>query len=287
MLRAFSYSLAGHLTLAFAVLLLSTAVRQPLRTLEIPRPVRLITSLELPAAPAAPRAAPRVPPPPAREAPPAPTPAPPPARAPQPARPAVEPPATPAPIAAPPKIVIPTRETPAATPPPAPPAPPRPDLKTRLAQRLASVPKAEPKAAAPPVAAEPRLASLPAPETAARPRVARPAAPEPALAGGGPVQTVGSFPHAWYLAIVKEKVFSRWAIPSEFALERRSLTTLVAFRIDRAGKLSQIALRQGSGYSRFDRSAVAAVQSMQDAPLLPEDYREEYLDVVIRFQNQQ
>jgi TonB family protein len=61
----------------------------------------------------------------------------------------------------------------------------------------------------------------------------------------------------------------------------------VSFRIDRGGVIGGITLKESSGSARFDKSALAAVQGLGRVPVLPEQYREETLDVVIRFQNQE
>ena len=47
---------------------------------------------------------------------------------------------------------------------------------------------------------------------------------------------------------------------------------LVSFRIDRAGRIGRLTLKEGSGSARFDQSALAAVQGLGRAPALPEQY---------------
>lgn len=288
MYRALSLSLAAHAALIAALLALS-ATRPTLRLPEVVRPVRLLASLE-PPAPAAPRA--RA----ARPVEPAPAPAPPvrPAeRAPRPrvadaapTRDAAATARTIVPVAIP-RIVIPTGE-------PAPAAPTRgatqpaaPDtaLRERLVRRL-SAPAGERRSEEPDAA--PQIASLPRPEAAAPPLPApvATAAAAGAVPPAGPVQPVGYFPHAWYLAVLKERIFTRWAPPSEFYVGSGSVAALVSFRIDRAGRISGTAVKESSGHARFDRSALAAIQSLAQLPALPEHYAEETLDVVIRFQNE-
>jgi TonB family protein len=100
------------------------------------------------------------------------------------------------------------------------------------------------------------------------------------------IAPVGYFPHAWYLAVLKEQVFARWSPPSEYFQSSRPPAALVSFRIDRAGGIGGVTLKESSGSARFDKSALAAVQGLGRVPALPEQYREENLDVVIRFQNQ-
>lgn len=277
--RALSWSLAAHAAFIISFLLLSKT-RQPLTIPQIARPVRLVTYLEPAAAPRQRAAAPvdtaasRV--------------------APVPAEPRViRPPAAsiPAPPAAapsapvvPPRVAIPVRgQEPTASRPPAPPAEGRPALSERLARRLASASPAESR---PAEIAPPRIASLPPAEaTASVP------SPDRAVPGMPPtaqeaIAPVGYFPHAWYLALLKEKVFARWSPPSEFFQSSRPPAALVSFRIDRAGGIGGVALKESSGSARFDKSALAAVQGLGQVPALPDQYREETLDVVIRFQNQ-
>jgi TonB family protein len=281
--RALSLSFIAHAAFALSFLLLS-ATRKPLVIPQAARPVRLVTYLEpltasrpqartvaqpreVPAAAAPARPAPRVEPPAVRATPPAAVRNTPPATVPTRVEPVPVPRGT---------IPIPTEAPPARR------AEARPTLSERLASRLtAPVPAAkhqdEPTA--------PQLASLPRPAPVASPPA--PAAPDAQPPPPGAVASVGYFPHAWYLAVIKEKIFARWSPPSEFFRSARPPVALVSFRIDRAGRLSSVALKEGSGAARFDQSALAAVRGLGVAPPLPEQYGEETLDVVIRFQNEQ
>ncbi|MHB8836789.1 MAG: TonB family protein [Candidatus Methylomirabilia bacterium] len=276
--RAFSWSLAAHAAFIISFLLLS-ATRQPLIIQQSARPVRLVTYLEPSAAPR-PRAPAPVDTAAARGTPP-------------PAEPRVlRPPAAsiPAPAAAPaapvvaPRVVMPVRGQEAtASRTPAAPAEARPALSERLARRLAS---ASPAASRPAEIAPPRIASLPPAEmTAAVPN------PDRVVPGTAPptpeaIAPVGYFPHAWYLTLLKERVFARWSPPSEYFQSSRPPAALVSFRIDRSGGIGGVALKESSGSARFDKSALAAVQGLGQVPALPDQYREETLDVVIRFQNE-
>jgi protein TonB len=268
--RALSLSLAAHAAFVLSFLLLS-ATRQPLVVPQVARPVRLVTYLE-PAAAPRPRGAAVTQP---REAPAAPV------------RPA---PRIPAPAAAVPTTAVAAPPAPVAVPRvaiPVPAEPPvaraavRPALSERLARRLAS---SAPVGNRRGESEGPAIVALPRQEPAAAP-------PSPSSAGPTPgplpetVAPVGYFPHAWYLAVLKEKIYARWSPPSEFFQSSRPPAALVAFRIDRAGRLGGVTLKEGSGSARFDQSALAAVRGLGQVPPLPEQYREETLDVVIRFQN--
>ena len=284
--RDLTLSLAGHAALVAALLAFS-ATRPPVRIAAVVRPVRLVTTLEIPRQTAAPARAGR----PAAVAPPAPAPrpterAPRPAAEPAPSRPAAAPARTVPPVAVP-RIVIPTgapAPAAAAKAAPRPPAAADTALRDRLARRLSAPPE---RNRLPEEPAAPRIASLPRSEAAAVPPAAAPVATAAAgAAAPGTVQPVGFFPHAWYLAVLKERVFSRWAPPSEFYAGAGSIAALVSFRIDRLGRISGAAVKESSGHARFDRSALAAIQGLGQVPALPEQYAEETLDVVIRFQNE-
>ena len=275
--RALSWSLAAHAAFIISFLLLS-ATRQPLTIPQIVRPVRLVTYLEPGAAPRqktsaliAPEAARAIP---------------------VPAEPRViQPPAAPihaptaaasAPVAVP-RVAVPVREkAPPASRLPLPLPETRPDLSERLARRLATT-AAENR---PVEVAAPQIVRLPPVETVAITPSPEQTVPGNPAAAPGIVVPIGYFPHAWYLAVLKEKVYSRWSPPSEFFQSSRPPAALVEFRIDRSGRISVIALKESSGSARFDKSALAAIQSLGQVPALPEQYREENLDVVIRFQNQ-
>lgn len=292
--RALSFSLVAHAAFILSFLLLS-ATRHVLPVAPVVRPVRLVTYLEPGGAPRA-RAAGAAPV--ARAPSPIAVPAPPPQAKTTATAAAAAPPA-PAAVAVP-RVIIPV-PGPAATAPAAAsagePAPvePRPALGERLAKRLASSGPAQPQ---PPETAPPRIAKLPpidaepgVPAAPARlPAAGAPPGGGPAGPGAAPprgaVEPVGYFPHAWYLAMLKKEVFARWSPPAELFQGSRSPVALVSFRIDRAGAISTVALKESSGAARFDRSALAAVQGLGRVPALPEQYAEEALDVVIRFQNQ-
>jgi len=277
--RALSWSLAAHAAFIISFLLLS-ATRQPLTIPQIARPVRLVTYLEpaaaprqrttAPVSPEAARAVPVTVQPRELRPPAAPVPAPT-AAAPF------------APLVAP-RVVIPVREKePTAARTPAPPAEVRSALSERLARRLAATAPAESR---PVEIASPQITSLTPPEMPATAASPDRAVPETPTTQQGSVVPVGYFPHAWYLAVLKEKIFARWTPPSEFFQSSRPPAALVSFRVDRAGWIGGITLKEGSGSARFDRSALDAVQGLGKVSALPEQYREETLDVVIRFQNQ-
>jgi TonB family protein len=106
------------------------------------------------------------------------------------------------------------------------------------------------------------------------------------LSPSNQVGTLSDFPFAWYVALVKDKVFARWRPPSSFAIGGRQLTAIAAFRIERSGRLDGVRVTDGSGHRLYDQSVMAALTGLGSLPPLPEKYKEDYLDVVIRFNSQ-
>lgn len=299
--RALSLSCAAHAAIILSFLLLS-ATRQPLVVPQIIRPVRLVTYLEPAAAPRKPAAVvtdqAQARPSPASSA--ALTAEKVSAADPSPATPALMLPepvvvprlAIPSPGNTPPttraataRRGAPTAVAPSPVAPPAvaSPAEPRPALGERLTRKLAAV---APPESRPEDLATPQIAALPPPEATRAAQVSDPLVPEAPAQSPGTVEPLGYFPHAWYLAVLKEKIFARWSPPSEFFQSSRPPVALISFSIDRAGVLARVAIKESSGSSRFDQSALAAVKGLNRVPALPEQYHEESLDVVIRFQDQ-
>jgi protein TonB len=151
--------------------------------------------------------------------------------------------------------------------------PPRPEktLEERINERL----KAEDSRRG----AEPAAA----PETQ---RAARPAGSSGSASGAGPGRTsisVSRFPYAWYVSIIQGKISSNWKQPSDRLVSEDALTSRVSFRISRNGSVDAITVRRSSGSTTVDQSATKAVRAAAPFPPLPDDYRENSLDVTIDF----
>jgi len=95
--------------------------------------------------------------------------------------------------------------------------------------------------------------------------------------------TASRFPYAWYLSIVQGKVKSNWRQPSSVLFGERRLQAVVSFRINRDGSVGPVTVRRSSGRATLDQSAAKAVQASTPFPPLPDDYRENHLDVTIDF----
>ena len=151
-----------------------------------------------------------------------------------------------------------------------------PSLKEKLSSRLSTIdstpaptPGIEvPDLEMPEIAAVPKPAKLPSPTASSRDLV-----------------PLSNFPYSWYIAVVKDRVYSRWNPPSTFVLGGRKSGAVATFRIMKNGQVLQISLKESSGHRLFDQSAMAALTTLKGLPPLPADFKEDHLDVVMRFQN--
>ena len=167
---------------------------------------------------------------------------------------------------------------------PAPPAEARPALSERLARRLASAAPAESR---PAEIASPQIASLPPAEpAAAAPAPDRAVPGTPADDAGGRSCLSGTSPTPGTSRCSRRTSSPAGRPRASFSRSGRPPAALVSFRIDRAGRIGGIALKESSGSARFDKSALAAVQGLGQVSRASRTIREESLDVVIRFQNQ-
>jgi outer membrane biosynthesis protein TonB len=261
--RSFAISLAGHLALA-ALLFFLPSPGKKIFVEEIPRSVKLIATLDMPPPPAPPARAvrPVKPKPKPKVVQPSPPPKPARARVPTPA---------------PSRVKVPVKETPPLVKPRRAPEA-APSLREKLASRLSdidSAPPPPPKTVVPDIAA-PKIATVSLPSTP--PPLAMPDR-------GRDLVPLSDFPYSWYITVVKQNVYSRWKPPSSFVLRGRKTMAVASFRIMKDGRILQPALKEGSGHRLFDQSAMAALTALGRLPVLPPDYKEDYLDVVIRFQN--
>ncbi len=187
----------------------------------------------------------------------------------QPVSPAVEP----APEVAPPKAEEPPEEVISERPRKAPAKtavkpPPRPE--TSLSERLNERLKAE----------DDRRATAP------QPSESRPATSTPRPVSGTPGRasiSVSRFPYAWYISIIQGKVSSNWKQPSDRLVSEEALSVRVSFRISRDGSVDAVTVRKSSGRTTIDQSAAKAVRNSAPFPPLPDDYRDDRLDVTIDF----
>ncbi len=251
-------SLAGHVILISLVFFLPTSKKNVFIE-NIPRSVRLVASLDVPAPPVRlPKSRPQ----------PRPVPKPKPRPRPRVVKPA------PPPAAVKSRVQIPTKEAPPLVKPREPlPAPT--SMRERLQRKLARVdtpPPAVPEPSVPAVAT-PEIAPL-TPLAPSSPVQAAPAESASALSG---------FRYRGYVGSVKSSLYARWRPPSSFSLGGRNLSAVAMIRISREGRISRIDMKRTSGHRLFDQSVMAALTDSSALPPFPKDYKENYLDVEITF----
>jgi TonB family protein len=192
----------------------------------------------------------------------------------------------------------------AAAPAPAPaPAKPKPAIK--IPEKPTAKP-AKPKAAVTPVknpkpkAEEPKTApsdtshddsDLPGKEASAAAPAGQASTPVPGLGAGGEGAQGGlgvggaggmlddaTFQYGWYISQINSIFSGNWTRPIKPDLDS-TLRAIVHFRIQRDGRLTEIALKQPSGDAALDRSALRAVQDSNPLPPLPYQYPKDSLGV--------
>lgn len=85
-----------------------------------------------------------------------------------------------------------------------------------------------------------------------------------------------------YYRTIWSRIKNQWAFPGGI-LPKGNLEAIVHVRIMRSGSLLDIGLEKRSGNAYFDNSAIRAVSKANPLPPLPEWFRENSLDVGIRF----
>ncbi len=193
-------------------------------------------------------------------------------------------------------------EAAAPDPQPAPPAeaappPPPPPVKT--------------KAPAKPEPAKPKPQAKPTAKPAAKPEPPRPAAASPGATGSGgdtrPGATGpgggtgagaspsgggagiglsiggGSFGHSYYAGLVRNKLQASYQPPIHPAGGEGTLAVRVNFRLDRQGRVSDVAVDIPSPYPALDSAALRAVFRASPFPPLPPAYTGDTVDLAVTF----
>ena len=93
---------------------------------------------------------------------------------------------------------------------------------------------------------------------------------------------VEEFPCTYYLARLQSRIQNNWEPP----VQQRMMMTkkaIVYFKIQRSGRITNIAVETGSGDYLFDQAAVRAVTLANPLPPLPYDFPENSLGVHFEF----
>jgi len=198
------------------------------------------------------------------------------------------------PIALPVRVVspasLPGRSAPAAAPLPVPTAAPAPEpvKKKPVIEKLRTPEKIVPSKSAMPEPTTRKKWLEPTPVPAAGvPSVELPAAGNGGAEGTAGVPGFGTsvalfdvdFPFAFYVDQMLQLIGANWLKPDV----AEGTATVVAFRIQRDGRVTAVEMISASGVSVYDRAAVRAVYAANPLPPLPPEFRGDHLGVHLRF----
>jgi TonB family protein len=108
--------------------------------------------------------------------------------------------------------------------------------------------------------------------------------------GGRPYGTAGGIPGATpanlrfnlYYQAIWNKIKAAWVLPS-YGSSRKQLEAIVILKIKKDGKILNIAFEKKSGDSSLDRSVIRAIKKADPLPPLPPGFKQNYLELGIRF----
>jgi TonB family protein len=105
------------------------------------------------------------------------------------------------------------------------------------------------------------------------------------VVGGKSVRLdVKEFPFSYYLALLQTRIQSNWEPPFQTSRKSISKRTIVYFKIQRGGQITNILIEESSGDYLFDQAAVRAVTLANPLPPLPFDFPERELGVHFEFE---
>jgi TonB family protein len=105
---------------------------------------------------------------------------------------------------------------------------------------------------------------------------------------GGPGYGAGglaNFPYTYYLNIITDRVSSNWFSSLVDPGVSGSFQTVIYFRIEKSGQVSDIKIEQSSGVTPLDLSAVRAIKASAPFPPLPREYEDAYLGIHLIFEH--
>mgnify|MGYP000008797585 CR=1 FL=1 len=113
----------------------------------------------------------------------------------------------------------------------------------------------------------------------------------PGVPGGVPGGTGGGgmadLRFRQYYQLIYEKIYQAWTLP-EYVMEReRSREAIVVIKVQRDGKILSAVFETTSGNQQFDISVMNAIKKANPLPPLPDDFRDSFLEIGVRFIPQQ
>ncbi len=103
--------------------------------------------------------------------------------------------------------------------------------------------------------------------------------------GFGPGLGLANFPYTYYLNIITERVSANWFTSLVDPGVAGSYQTIIYFRIQKNGQITNLEVERSSGLTPLDLSALRAVRASAPFPPLPRDYQEAYLAIHLIFEH--
>ncbi len=103
--------------------------------------------------------------------------------------------------------------------------------------------------------------------------------------GWGPGDGLANFPYNYYLTIITDRVSANWFTSLVDPGVTGNFQTVIYFRIQRGGEISDVRVEQSSGLTPLDLSAMRAVRASAPFPPLPRDYEDAYLAIHLIFEH--
>jgi TolA protein len=90
-----------------------------------------------------------------------------------------------------------------------------------------------------------------------------------------------------YYQALYEKIYQSWILPDYVTEKEGSREVIVVIKIQRDGKILGASFEKESGNRQLDASVMNALKKADPLPPLPDDFRENFLEIGIRFIPQQ
>jgi len=113
-------------------------------------------------------------------------------------------------------------------------------------------------------------------------KASNPAAGSGSGSGIGVSVDSGNFPYVGYINILRNKVAENWT-PAPYAYSGIK-KVLIYFSISKNGSVDKLTVKETSGVSYIDRSAIRSVKNSSPFPPLPSGFPDEYLGVYFMFE---
>jgi len=103
--------------------------------------------------------------------------------------------------------------------------------------------------------------------------------------GYGGAGGFSDFPYTYYLQIITDRVSANWFTSLVDPGVAGNFQTIILFRINKDGQVSDLKVEESSGITQLDLSALRAVKASSPFPPLPRDYDEAYLVIHLIFEH--